>query len=80
MEMDLDVEASEMAISYNGLWKKLIDKNMNKTQLRLATGISTSTLAKLAKQEPVTLEILEKICNVLDCNIGDVVEFIKDND
>jgi DNA-binding Xre family transcriptional regulator len=50
---------------------------MNKTQLRLATGISTSTLAKLAKQEPVTLEILEKICNVLDCNIGDVVEFIK---
>jgi DNA-binding Xre family transcriptional regulator len=69
-----------MAISYNGLWKKLIDKNMNKTQLRLATGISTSTLAKLAKQEPVTLEILEKICNVLDCNIGDVVEFIKDND
>lgn len=69
-----------MAISYNGLWKKLIDKNMNKTQLRLATGISTSTLAKLAKQEPVTLEILEKICNVLDCNIGDVVEFIKDKD
>lgn len=69
-----------MAISYNGLWKKLIDKNMNKTQLRLATGISTSTLAKLAKQEPVTLGILEKICNVLDCNIGDVVEFIKDKD
>ncbi len=69
-----------MAISYNGLWKKLIDKNMNKTQLRLATGISTSTLAKLAKQEPVTLEILEKICNVLDCNIGDVVKFIKDKD
>lgn len=67
-----------MAISYNGLWKKLIDKNMNKTQLRIATGISTSTLAKLAKQEPVTLEILEKICNVLDCNIGDAVEFIKD--
>jgi DNA (cytosine-5)-methyltransferase 1 len=80
MEMYLDVEVSGMAISYNGLWKKLIDKNMNKTQLRLATGISTSTLAKLAKQEPVTLEILEKICNVLDCNIGDVVEFIKDKE
>jgi DNA (cytosine-5)-methyltransferase 1 len=80
MEMDLDVEASEMAISYDGLWKKLIDKKMNKTQLRLATGISTSTLAKLAKQEPVTLETLEKICNVLDCNIGDVVEFIKNQD
>jgi DNA-binding Xre family transcriptional regulator len=80
MELDLDVEASEMAISYDELWKKLIDKKMNKTQLRLATGISTSTLAKLAKQEPVTLETLEKICNVLDCNIGDVVEFIKDKD
>jgi DNA (cytosine-5)-methyltransferase 1 len=80
MEMNLDVEASEMAISYDGLWKKLIDKKMNKTKLRLATGISTSTLAKLAKQEPVTLETLEKICDVLDCNIGDVVEFIKEND
>jgi DNA (cytosine-5)-methyltransferase 1 len=80
MEMDIDVEASEMAISYDRLWKKLIDKKMNKTQLRLATGISTSTLAKLAKQEPVTLETLEKICNVLGCNIGDVVEFIKEND
>lgn len=68
-----------MSISYNKLWKKLIDKNMNKTQLRLATRISTSTLAKLAKQEPVTLEILEKICNVLECNIGDVIEFEKDN-
>jgi DNA-binding Xre family transcriptional regulator len=74
------VKASKMAISYNGLWKRLIDKNMNKTQLRLATGISTSTLEKLAKQEPVTLEILEKICDVLDCNIGDVVEFIKNKE
>jgi DNA (cytosine-5)-methyltransferase 1 len=69
-----------MAISYDGLWKKLIDKKMNKTKLRLATGISTSTLAKLAKQEPVTLEILEKICKVLDCNIGDIVEFVKDKE
>lgn len=64
-----------MAISYNKLWKRLIDKNMNKTQLRCATGMSTSTLAKLTKQEPVTLEILERICNVLECNIGDIVEF-----
>ena len=45
--------------------------------MRLATGISSSTLAKLSKEEPVTLEVLEKICNELHCNIGDIVEFIK---
>lgn len=65
-----------MAVSYNKLWKILIDQKMNKTQLRLAAGISTATLAKLAKEEPVKLEILEKICKALDCNIGDVVEFV----
>lgn len=68
-----------MAISYNKLWKVLIDKGMNKTDLRIASKISTSTLAKLTKQEPVTLEVLEKICSVLDCNIGDVVEFVNDD-
>lgn len=66
-----------MTISYDKLWKLLIDKKMNKTQMRLATGISSSTLAKLSKEEPVTLEVLEKICNELHCNIGDIVEFIK---
>ena len=66
-----------MTVSYDKLWKLLIDKKMNKTQMRLATGISSSTLAKLSKKEPVTLEVLEKICNELHCNIGDIVEFIK---
>lgn len=66
-----------MTISYDKLWKLLIDKKMNKTQMRLATGISSSTLAKLSKEEPVTLEVLERICNELHCNIGDIVEFIK---
>ena len=64
-------------ISYNGLWKLLIDKKLNKTQMRLATGISSSTLAKLSKGEPVTLEVLEKICEEFHCNIGDIVEFVK---
>ena len=68
-----------MAISYNKLWKVLIDKGMNKTDLRIASKISTSTLAKLTKQEPVTLEVLERICNALDCNIGDVVKFVNDD-
>lgn len=66
-----------MAVSYDKLWKLLIDKKMNKTQMRLATGISSSTLAKLSKEEPVTLEVLEKICDELHCNIGDIVEFVK---
>lgn len=67
-----------MAISYNRLWKVLIDKSMNKTDLRIKTKISTSTLAKLTKEEPVTLEVLERICIVLECDIGDVVEFVND--
>ncbi len=66
-----------MAVSYDKLWKLLIDKKLNKTQMRLATGISSSTLAKLSKGEPVTLEVLEKICEEFHCNIGDVVEFVK---
>ncbi len=66
-----------MAVSYDKLWKLLIDKKMNKTQMRLATGISSSTLAELSKAEPVTLDVLEKICDELHCNIGDIVEFVK---
>lgn len=68
-----------MAVSYNKLWKVLIDKGMNKTDLRIASKISSSTLAKLTKQEPVTLEVLERICSAIDCNIGEVVEFVNDD-
>ncbi len=64
-----------MAISYNKLWKLLIDKGTNKTKLRLATHISSSTLAKLGNNEPVALTVLEKICKELGCDIGDVMEF-----
>ena len=67
-----------MSVSYDKLWKLLIDKKLNKTQLRLATGMSSSTLAKLSKGEIVTLEVLKKICEVLECNIGDVMEFVKE--
>ncbi len=66
-----------MTISYNKLWKLLIDKGMNKTQLREATRISSSTLAKLGANQPVALPVLEKICTELDCNIGDIMEFTK---
>lgn len=63
-----------MAISYNNLWKLLIDKGINKSELRRMTGISSSTIAKMTNCEAVTLTVLEKICDKLDCNIEDVVE------
>lgn len=65
-----------MALSYNKLWKLLIDKNLKKMELREQLGISNSTLAKLGKNEAVALSVLEKICALLDCQIGDVVEYI----
>lgn len=65
-----------MAISYNNLWKLLIDKNLKKLDLRNRTGISSSTLAKMSKNEPVALTVLEKICLNLECNIEDVIEFM----
>lgn len=63
-----------MALSYNKLWKLLIDKGMNKTDLRELTGIGQATLAKLSKGENVTTDVLERICKVLNCEIGDIVE------
>lgn len=67
-----------MSISYNKLWKLLIDKNMTKTDLRLKADIATSTLAKLSKNEQVSMEVLLKICNSLNCGLDDIVEFKKE--
>ena len=63
-----------MTISYNNLWKLLIDKGLNKGDLRKMTGISSSTVAKMTNGEAVTLTVIEKICDKLECNIEDVVE------
>lgn len=63
-----------MSVSYKPLWKLLIDREMNKTELRKAAGISTSALAKLGKNENVNTEVLVKICNVLECDISDIME------
>ena len=68
-----------MSVCYNKLWKLLIDKKMNKTDLRIAAGITTTALAKLGKNENVNTEILAKICKVLECGIDDVMEFIPDD-
>ena len=65
-----------MAICYKKLWKLLIDKNMNKTELRMASGITTTALAKLGRNENVNTEVLVKICKVLDCKIEDIMEII----
>ena len=69
-----------MAVSYNKLWKILIDKGMKKIDLMKSAKIGTSTLSKLGKNQFVSMEVLVKICKVLDCNIGDIVDFIPDED
>ena len=68
-----------MIISYNKLWKLIIDKGINKTQLREMTGITTNILAKLGKNEYVQIEVLAKICEVLECDLTDIVEIKKSN-
>ncbi len=69
-----------MAVSYNKLWKLLIDKNMSKTDLRLKADIGTATLAKLGKNQPVSMDVLVRICRVLLCNIADVMDILPSED
>lgn len=64
-----------MKVSYKKLWKLLIDQDMSHAELHKQTGLSAGSMTKLRKSEPVTMEVLWKICNVLGCNIGDIVEF-----
>lgn len=74
----IDTEVGSLARSYNKLWKLMIDKKINKTQLCKAAGITTNAMAKLGRDESVPLETLEKICETLECNIEDVVEITSD--
>ena len=69
-----------MAIRYNKLWKKLIDENMMKVELRDQAGITTNALAKLGKNEHVSTQVLEKVCKVLHCEIQDIMEFVPDEE
>lgn len=66
-----------MAVSYNNLWKLMIDKKINKSELCKSVKISSSTMAKMTNEEMVALQILEKICAELECNIGDIMEFTE---
>ena len=67
-----------MKISYKKLWKLLIDKEMTQADLRKATKLSSGSLTKMRHGEPVSMEVLWKVCSVLGCNIGDIVEFVID--
>ena len=69
-----------MYISYNNLWKTLIDKGVKKGELCKKTGISSSTLAKMSRNEPVSLSIILKICETLDCSIEEVVMVNKESE
>ncbi len=67
-----------MRVSYDKLWKLLIDKKMKKSQLRASAKIGQATLTKMNKEETVSMEVLIKICKVLDCDISDICEIIKE--
>ena len=67
-----------MAFSYKPLWKLLIDREMTKKQLMQATGISKSTMDKMARGEQVSMDIIDRICNYFDCNIENIIEHIGD--
>ena len=67
-----------MAVSYNKLWKRLIDENMSKTELIRATKISTNAMAKMGKNESVKLEVLAKICSYFQCQLDDIVDILPD--
>ena len=66
-----------MTVNYNKLWKKLIDLEMSRTQMRLKAGISTKQLAKLGKNENVNTEVLVKICEALGCNVGEIMDVVE---
>ena len=67
-----------MSISYKPLWRLMVEKDMKKLELRDITGMSNNTLARLGKNEAVSMDVLERICIALDCRIEDIVEFVKD--
>ena len=67
-----------MAVSYNRLWKLLVDRKMSKVDLRKQAVIAPNTMTKLRRDEEVTLGVLDKICKTLDVDYGDIMEYIKD--
>lgn len=73
------MEGTPLAISYKKLWKLLIDRDMYKKDLRIAAGLTTNVIAKLGRNESVSTEVIEKICNTLGCDICDIMELVEDD-
>ena len=69
-----------MAVCYNNLWKLLIDKNMNKTELKEAAGISFNVMARMGKNETISFESIEKICTALNCDVGDIISIAQNTE
>lgn len=69
-----------MALSYNRMWKLLVDKKMSKADLRKAAEIAPNTMTKLRRDEPVNLSILTRICQALNCDFGNIIEYIREQD
>ena len=67
-----------MAVSYNKLWKMMIDKKISKTEMTHLAGISTNAMAKLGRDEDVRVNILEKLCLALDCKLDDIIEIVPE--
>ena len=75
-----EVPVIAMSVSYDKLWKLLIDKKMNRTELKDSSGISFNVLAKMGKNESVSIESLMKICATLNCNVGDIMDFLPESE
>ena len=78
--LELIDEIPMMEVSYNKLWKILIDKGMNKSDLRKLVGMSSGSLAKLGKNEPVSMDIILRICQKLNCDVGDIMEITEQSE
>ncbi len=74
----IEERAMKKTISYDKLWKKLIDKKWNRTKLKEESGISTASLAKLGKNANITTDVLVKICEALDCDVSEIMEIVND--
>lgn len=77
--MEQKRDGGKMKISYNKLWKLLIDRGLTKTQLMMQAQISTATIAKMSKGQNITTDVLCRICAALNCDIHDIMEFIPEN-
>lgn len=69
-----------MRVSYNKLWKLLIDKRMSKSEFRDAVNMSSNTLAKMGKEETISLEVIMRICKEFKCDVGDIIEILPDEE